>query len=93
MTGEKRGYREALLEFSYIGQFLKVTAMDPDTQTEVAVFGPPSNSRELLKRTALAKLDFVLKRQQEEEANRPRPPVVLNTTVYGPNGRTKSTTR
>jgi len=93
MTKDKHRLRETLFEFSQMGQYLKVTAMDPDTLTEVTVFGPPSNSRELLKRTAMAKLQFVLNRQREEEANRPRPPVVLNTTVYGPNGRTKSTTK
>jgi len=36
------------------------TAMDPETLTEVSVVGPAVNSQEQLRRTVLAKLEYVL---------------------------------
>lgn len=51
--------REVLLEFQRIGSYLKATAVDPETATEVSVVGP-LNAQEQLRRTAVAKLDYVL---------------------------------
>lgn len=59
-----KGLGEVLIEFKRVGTYLKVTAMHPSTLTEVSVVGPAIGSKELLKRTALAKLDYVLKRGQ-----------------------------
>lgn len=55
-----------LLEFHRVGNYLKASAIDPRTGTEVSVAGPATGSRELLKRTAVAKLKFVLKRNAEK---------------------------
>ncbi len=82
----ERSYREALLEYTQNGGFLKVTAMDPDTLTEVSAVGPANGSRELLKRTALAKLDYVLRQKAEAELPPPSKPVMLNAHAYGPGG-------
>ncbi|GAA4252207.1 hypothetical protein GCM10022293_26220 [Azospirillum formosense] len=51
-----------LFEFQRVGSYLKVMAIDPVTATEVSVVGPATGSLELLKRTAISKLQFVLKR-------------------------------
>lgn len=55
--------REILFEFHRIGAYLKATAVDTLTGIEVSVSGPAVGSQEMLKRTAVAKLDYVLKRQ------------------------------
>jgi hypothetical protein len=39
---------------------MKATAMDAATLTEVTVVGPLNHSQEMLKRTVLAKLEYVL---------------------------------
>ena len=56
------GVGEVLFEFQRVGSYMKVMAIDPVTATVVAVVGPASGSLELLKRTAISKLQFVLKR-------------------------------
>lgn len=55
--------REVLLEFQRVGSYMKATAMDPETMTEVSVVGPVNHSQELLRRTVLAKLEYVLARK------------------------------
>jgi hypothetical protein len=52
--------KEALIEFQRVGTYMKATAMDPETLTEVTVVGPANNSQEQLRRTVLAKLEYVL---------------------------------
>lgn len=52
--------REVLLEFQRVGSYMKATAMDAATLTEVTVVSPLNHSQEMLKRTVLAKLDYVL---------------------------------
>lgn len=53
---------EVLVEVVRVGSVLKATAIDPVTLTEVSTIGPLHGSRELLKRTVVAKLAWVLKR-------------------------------
>ena len=55
--------REVFIEFRRVGNVVKATAMDPETLTEVSVMGPAQGAREMLRRTALAKLEYVLKRK------------------------------
>lgn len=59
MTGKDD---EVLLEFQRVGSYMKAIAIDPVTGTEVSVVGPATGSRELLKRTAVSKLRYVLSR-------------------------------
>ena len=56
----ERPQREVIIEFQRIGASLKVTAVDPETLTEVSIVGDPGAGEELLKRTAVRKLDYVL---------------------------------
>ncbi len=56
------GVGEVLFEFQRVGSYMKVMAIDPVTATEVSVVGPATGSLELLKRTAISKLQFVMKR-------------------------------
>ena len=49
--------REVLIEFQQIGNAVRVTAVDPETLTEVTIKGPPSAGQEMLKSNALNKLN------------------------------------
>lgn len=55
---------EVLMEFHRIGTYMKAVAIDPNTGTEVSVVGPATGGQELLRRTAINKLRFVLQKQQ-----------------------------
>jgi len=55
--------REVLFEYHRVGAFLKVTAIDAETGREICVSGPATGSRELLTRTAAAKLRWVMERE------------------------------
>jgi len=56
--------RKVLLEFMPVGNVMRVSAIDPDTNTEVVIQGPLSAGRESLSRTAIAKLKYVLGKAQ-----------------------------
>lgn len=55
--------REVIFEFTRVGNAMRVTAMDCASLTEVAIVGAPGAGEEMLKRTALNKLDYVMGRQ------------------------------
>lgn len=55
--------REVIIEFFPVGQFVKVSAMDTKTLTEVSIQGPASASEEILKHNALKRLEYVLKKK------------------------------
>jgi len=54
--------REVFIEFHTIGQFVKVTAMDTATMTEISIQGSASSSEVTLKTAALRRLEYVLKK-------------------------------
>jgi hypothetical protein len=63
-TGDNiRGGREVLFELTRIGNAVKVTAVDAATGIEASIVGAPAMGEEMLKRNALRKLDYVLKRR------------------------------
>ena len=67
----RRAEREILLEFHQVGNVVKVTAVDPVTLIEVSIVGAPGAGEEMLKRTAIRKLDYVLdKRARERRSGR-----------------------
>lgn len=55
--------REALIEFRIVGSYVRVSAIDPDTGTEVQIVGSPRVGREVLQRVAIRKLKYVLGRK------------------------------
>ncbi|MDH3966231.1 MAG: hypothetical protein OEU56_04320 [Rhodospirillales bacterium] len=59
------GYRETLFEFHRVGAYVKVSAVDPVTLTEVSIVGDPSAGETALKQAADQKLTYVLKRNRE----------------------------
>lgn len=52
-----------ILEFVRIGPLIRVSAMDPASLTEVVLQGPAAAGEATLRRAALRKLAYVLKRQ------------------------------
>ncbi len=55
---------EVIIEFYRVGAFVKVSAVDTATLTEVSIVGPPGAGEEVLTRVALRKLDYVLGRRR-----------------------------
>jgi hypothetical protein len=55
--------REALIEFHRVGAYVKVSAVDPETMVEVSIVGDPAAGEAALKRAAVQKLTYVLKRR------------------------------
>lgn len=72
MAGDE-GY---FLEFQSIGNSVKVSAIDPVSGTEVSIVGPANQGQELLSRTAVRKLQYVLRKRglapEETPTNRRR---------------------
>ena len=66
---ERHGH-EVLIELMQVGNAVKVTAVDPVTHTEVSIVGSASDSEDVLKRNAVRKLNYVLRRAQGR--SRPR---------------------
>ncbi|MBT5049709.1 MAG: hypothetical protein HOM58_14510 [Rhodospirillaceae bacterium] len=61
MAGESKG--DVLIEIWQVGNAVKVSAIDVATGTEVSIVGSPSTSEETLKRTAVNKLNYVLRKE------------------------------
>lgn len=54
---------EVLFEFRKIGNSVKVSAIEPVTNTEVSIVGPASAGEHTLKMAAIRKLQYVLAKQ------------------------------
>ena len=55
---------EVYFEFQRIGGYVKVTAIDPDTQIEVSVTGAATATEPQLRQLALRRLEFVLAKRR-----------------------------
>jgi len=55
--------REVIIEFYPVGQFVKVSAMDSKTLTEISIQGPKSAGEDTLKRNAIKRLEYVLRKK------------------------------
>lgn len=63
MAGDLLHGREIILEFAQVGQVMRVSALDAESLTEVSIQGPVSAGQEMLKRNALRRLEYVLKKK------------------------------
>jgi hypothetical protein len=52
-----------IVEFIPQGRYVKVTAIDPVSGIEAVIVGDASQSRAILERTAIQKLEFLMKRE------------------------------
>ncbi len=55
--------REVIIEFAPVGNIVRVSAMDTKTLTEVVTQGPASAGEETLKRNAMKRLEYVMKKK------------------------------
>lgn len=55
--------REIIIEFFSFGHVVKVSAMDTKTLTEISIQGPASAGEEVLKKNALMRLEYVLRKK------------------------------
>ncbi len=56
--------REIIVEFhAPVGNFMKVSAMDVKSLTEISVQGPANAQQNILKRNALKRLEYVLRKK------------------------------
>ena len=78
MTPQRRTDRqqlqrgEIIFEFSAMGDSVKVCAIDPHTGTEVSIVGPVNAGEAALRRTAMAKLYYMLEKRQLKPLAVPR---------------------
>lgn len=63
MTDKLLAGREVIFEYYPVGHYVRVSAMDTKTLTEISIQGPASASEETLKRNALKRLEYVLKKK------------------------------
>jgi hypothetical protein len=57
--------REVLIEMVRVGNAVKVTAVDPETLVEVSIVGSPAQGEEVLRRNAINKLNYMLRKRGE----------------------------
>tara|TARA_B100000686_G_C16760590_1_gene958410 strand:+ start:584 stop:784 length:201 start_codon:yes stop_codon:yes gene_type:complete len=55
--------REIIFEFHAIGPYVKVSAMDTRSLTEVSIQGPANVGEAILKRNAKKRLEYVLRKK------------------------------
>ncbi len=55
--------REVIIEFRPVGNVMRVAAMDARTLTEVSIQGPVGTPEEILKRNAIKRLEYVLRKK------------------------------
>ena len=54
--------REVIIEYKPVGAYMKVSAMDTASLTEISIQGPVDACEDTLKRNALKRLEYVLKK-------------------------------
>lgn len=55
-------HSQVIIELISIGNAMKVSAMDPESLTEVSIVGDARTSRDILERTAVRKLEYVMRK-------------------------------
>ncbi len=55
--------KDIIVEFHQVGAFVKVSAIDTGSLTEVSIVGDPNVGEEMLARAAIRKLDYVMARK------------------------------
>lgn len=55
--------REVIVEFTPVGNIVRVTAMDTASLTEIVISGPKATPQATLKRNAVKRLEYVLRKK------------------------------
>jgi hypothetical protein len=59
---EKMDGREVIFEFQPVGNLMRVSAMDVLTMTEISIQGPVNAGEAVLKKNALMRLEYALRK-------------------------------
>ena len=65
-SGPEEDEGDVLLEFLRLGATVKVTAIDPKSLVEVSIVGPSNAGEAALRRAAIDKLRYVLRRREKQ---------------------------
>ncbi|MAV87336.1 MAG: hypothetical protein CMM67_03745 [Rhodospirillaceae bacterium] len=68
-NGSRNEVQEVLFEFIITGNFVKVIAVDPRTNTEISIVGDRRLSKSVLQRNAIRKLVYVLEKKNRRLDN------------------------
>ena len=60
--------KEVLFEMKQVGQYMRITAIDPLSGTEVISVGDPSVDPDMLRNMAIRKLKYVIAKNRNERA-------------------------
>lgn len=60
---------EIYIEYTQVGQIIKVTAIDATTGIEAVIMGPASTEQSQLKKIAVQKLKMIMKKAKEDSAS------------------------
>ncbi|MCW5699103.1 MAG: hypothetical protein KIT00_04620 [Rhodospirillales bacterium] len=63
------GADQVLFEFRPVGSFVRVSAIDPVTNTEVCIVGPAASGERVLMGVAAKKLNYVLMNKRNKTGN------------------------
>jgi len=55
--------KDVIIEFLRVGAYVKVSAVDSHSLTEVSIVGDPNAGEEMLARAAIRKLEYVMARK------------------------------
>lgn len=55
--------REVIVELTSMGNMVRVTAMDTKSLTEIVISGPATTPDSMLKRNAVKRLEYVLRKK------------------------------
>lgn len=73
MANQRPILDEVLFEFRPIGRYVKVSAIDPITGTEISIVGDVKASSEELKHVAIRKLQYVMDKNYRNTRTAPNP--------------------
>ncbi len=62
----RRGGKSYYLEFTQVGRYVKVVAIDPESRLETSIVGDASASQRRLTKVAIDKLEYVLKKKRTD---------------------------
>ena len=57
--------KEYLFEFNWVGAYVKVSVIDPVTNTEISIVGDSNATETELKRIAINKLEYVINKKNK----------------------------
>ena len=58
--------QEVLFQFFITGNYVKVIAVDPNTNTEISIVGDKRLSKAILQRNAIKKLQYVIDKEKSK---------------------------